>query len=445
MTNFRDPELLAKIRQQFDNCPYPNIPLEQSYEKDIDWLYLHNLTTPYYLRNQRVITTQEKYILDAGCGSGYKSLGLAQANPGAKIIGVDLSPTSIELARKRLSYHGFNEVEFHALGIEEIEQLNCKFDYINCDEVLYLVPDPLRALNAMKSVLKPDGILRFNLHSRHSRVRIFRMQEAFKLMGLMETNSGELELEAVRELMDSLKDTTISKYETWGDRPGTVGRDESSILANYLLAGDKGFSIPEIFDYLRQAELEFIRMFEGHKWNLYSLFKDADNLPVFLGLSLPETSEEEQLYLYELLNPANRLLDLWCGHPHQSQPWLSPSEWNKQEWQGAIVHLHPQLKIQIFREELFQCLEHLHPFDIHKFLPENGEPIALDSTISACLLLPLLEGSQSVAHLVQRWQKLYPIHPVTLHPIELQDAWQIISQAIVGLVESGYLLLEKSL
>ena len=58
----------------------------------------------------------------------------------------------------------------------------------------------------MKSVLKPDGILRANLHSSLQRVYYYRAQAVFKMMGLMDENPEELEIELVREIMNSLKD-----------------------------------------------------------------------------------------------------------------------------------------------------------------------------------------------------------------------------------------------
>ena len=94
-------ELREKIRQQFDTGPYPRTPLEISPKNDAKLLYIHNLVNPYYLRNKKVTETEGKLILDAGCGTGYKSLVLASANPGTKIVGVDISEKSVELARQR--------------------------------------------------------------------------------------------------------------------------------------------------------------------------------------------------------------------------------------------------------------------------------------------------------------------------------------------------------
>ena len=194
-------DLIENIRQLFDNIPFPRIPLEESPKDKSELLYLHNLVTAYYLRNRKVINTEGKVILDAGCGTGYKSLVLAIANPGAKIVGIDLSEESVKLADKRLQYHGVAKAEFYALKIEELPTLGLQFDYINADEVLYLLPDPVAGLQAMKSVLSPDGIIRTNLHSSNGRAAVFRAQAAFTAMGLMNGSPGELEVEIVRETM----------------------------------------------------------------------------------------------------------------------------------------------------------------------------------------------------------------------------------------------------
>ena len=97
-------ELREKIRQQYETGPYPRIPLGKSPKHDANLLYYHNLVNSYYLRKQKFVDTKGKIILDAGCGSGYYSLVLASANPGAKIVGVDISEKSVELARQRLHY-----------------------------------------------------------------------------------------------------------------------------------------------------------------------------------------------------------------------------------------------------------------------------------------------------------------------------------------------------
>lgn len=432
-------EVPEKIRQQYETAPFPRVPLNYSPKGDYSFIYSQNLVTPYYLRNQRVINTQGKIILDAGCGSGYKSLGLAEANPGAKIIGIDISEESIKLAQQRLEYHGFNNAEFYAIAIEDLPSLGIQFDYINTDEVLYLLPDPIVGLRTMQSVLKPEGIIRANLHSSRQRTYYYRAQQVFKMMGLMEENPQQMEIELVRETMKALKEQVMLKTFTW--KP-IFETDDQRVLMNYLLQGDKGYTIREMFAILKAADLELIDMVQWRQWQLIDLFNEPDNLPVFWGMSLAEMPKEEQLHIFELLQPIHRLLDFWCGHPNQGKSWVPIAEWQLSDWLEAQVYLHPQLKIPALQQELTRCMAQLEPLEISQYMPICEGPVFIDSSIAACLL-SLWEGSESMRSLLARWQKFRPVHPVTLEPADETQALDLLKQQFTKLENLGYLLLER--
>ena len=432
-------ELIENIRQQFDNTPFPRIPLEKSPESEYESLYLHNLVTAYYFRNRKVINTEGKLILDAGCGSGYKSLILAVANPGAKIVGIDLSEESVKLARHRLEYHGFENAEFHALKIEELPSLGLQFDYINADEVLYLLPDAIAGMQAMKSVLKPDGIIRTNLHSSIGRAGVFRAQAAFKTMGLMNGTPGELEIEIVRETMEALRDEIWIKAGGWNSE---YAKDEGWILVNYLMLGDKGCSVPELFALLRASDLEFISMVAWRRWELMDLFKDPDDLPAFLAMSLPETSVEERLHLFELLHPQHRLFDFWCGNPG-TQAVVPVAEWTEADWQSARVHLHPQLRTSQAREDLTNCIASDTPFEISRYIiVPTLAPVAIDSTIAACLL-PLWDGPQSAVSLAEKWLQSRAESAVNVELAAQNTAFDELKELFTRLEFFLYVLLER--
>ena len=432
-------DLIENIRQLFDNTPFPRIPLEESPKEKSELLYLHNLVTAYYLRNRRVINTEGKVILDAGCGTGYKSLVLAIANPGAKIVGIDLSEESVKLAAQRLQYHGVANAEFYALKIEELPTLGLQFDYINADEVLYLLPDPVAGLQAMKSVLSPDGIIRTNLHSSHGRAGVFRAQAVFKTMGLMNGSPGELEIEIVRETMEALQDEVGLKAFTWNS---DLAQDEEWMMANYLLVGDKGCTIPEVFAMLRGADLEFISMVAWRRWELRDLFKEPDDLPPFLAMSLPEASLEERLHLFDLLHPLHRLFDFWCGNPARTQAFVPVAEWTQAQWREARLHLHPQLRTSQIREDLSNCIDTQTPFEISRYIiVPTLAPVAIESTIAACLL-PLWEGPQSVVSLVEQWLQIRSAIGVNLESVSDETAFEEVQELLIRLEVFLYILLE---
>ncbi len=434
-------ELLEKIRQQFDSTPYPRIPVEDSPKENLSLLHFHGLVTPYYQRNQKVVDTKDKLILDAGCGTGYKSLSLALANPGAKIVGVDISEESIKLAEHRLAYHEIENSEFHVCGIEDLPSLGMSFDYINCDELLYLFPSPAVALKLMGMVLKPEGIIRSNLHCAFQRASLFRAQEFFRTMGLMDDNPREMEIEIATETMKALRDVVLLKSRTWNS--SYEGEDaEEKMLMNYLFQGDKGYTIRDMFAAFKDANLEFVKMVNWHKWNLLDLFKEPDNLPAYWAMSLPEVSEEDQLYLFELLHPMHRLIDFWCGHPKGAQSFVPVSEWEHSDWKQAKVYLHPQLKTPNFREELVNSVSAMKPFPLGQFLSLDGENLIIDSLMAHCFI-PLLEQPQSMTSLVERWKQIRPLDPLTLQPTEDEQAFYLIRQLLSNLEASGHIMLEQ--
>jgi len=434
-------DLLEKIRQQFDSAPYPRAPLED-FPRDIQYLYIQNFVTPYYLRNKKVINTEGKVILDAACGTGYHTLGLQVANPGAKIVGTDISEESVKLARTRLDYHGFKDVEFHALAIEELPKLGLEFDYIYAQEVLYLLPDPIAGLQAMKAVLKPDGIIRTNLNSSLQREHYYRSQEVFKMMGLFDRNPREAEIVQVRQTMKALKDDALLKMNTWIP---SQENDEEWFLMNYLIQGDKGFTVPEMFAALRAADLEFISMVAWPFWELTSLFAEPENLPFFLAMSLPSLSQEEKLHLFELLHPIHRLLDFWCGHPDATSPVTPPGEWTDADWHNAKVYLHPQMQASEPREMLLACAKEIKIFPISPYLPFVTDPtLVMDSAVAACIV-PLLDSTQSMPSLVEHWRKIRPLQPDSLQPQNPEMAFETVKQILTTLEHFGYVLLESSL
>lgn len=437
-----DAEMLDKIRRQFDRGPYPRKPLDVSPKKNYDVLFNHSFITAYYLRNKNLTSTAGKVILDAGCGSGYKALALAEANPGAKIVGIDISEESIKLSKERLKFHGFNEFEGYVLAIEDLPQLGMQFDYINMDEVLYLLQDPVAGLQALKAVLKPEGIIRTNFHSYYQRIYFFQAQKMFKMMGLMDENPGEMEMEVVREMMDALKNDVVLKARSWLASP--LEKNEEWLLCNYLLQGDKGFTISEMFEILKAAGLEFISMVNWRQWDLLNLFKDQNNLPAFLAMSLPELSMQEQLHLFELLHPIHRLLDFWCGHPGEAKAGVPVSEWDAENWENVTVHLHPQFRNEDAKQDLITSIEASRAFELSRYIPNVSlTPLMVESS-TAATLLPLWEGGMPVSQLVERRLKIRPVDSVTLEPVSYEQAWEQVTGLLTELETFMYVLLERS-
>lgn len=442
-------EQLEKIRQQFESLPYPHRRLDEhpkNVDQTLDQYFIHCLATPYYLRHQRVPDTQGRIILDAGCGSGYKALRLADANPGAKIVGIDISPESVRLAEERLKYYGHDNVEFHAILLEDLPQLGLEFDYINCDEVLYLLPDPDLGLKALKSVLKPDGILRTNLHSSIQRQMFYRSQALFRMMGLMDDNPGEAEIAIVKETMMALKDGADLKKLAW-DADFAKAGNEHHVLMNHLIQGDKGYTVPEMLTALETAGLELINMVNWAYWDLSALFLGGDRLSPFWADQLNTLPQAERLHIYELMHPIHRLLDFWCGHPRSigNKPGLRESlnEWTDEDWMGAIAHLHPLLRTPDIRQDAIKSIAEQRPFEFSQYIAQSSLTKVFLEEQAVSVLLPLWEAPQPVQALVEHYRHLYPTDWVTLEPTTPDAALAQVKRILSLLEPSLHVLLER--
>ena len=70
--------------------------------------------------------------------------------------------------------------------------------------------------------------------------------------------------------------------------------DNGNICMNFLLYGDKGYTIPQMFEMLEATKLEFICMVNWRQWMLDDLFKSIKSLPEYIDLVINEASDMHQ-------------------------------------------------------------------------------------------------------------------------------------------------------
>jgi 2-polyprenyl-3-methyl-5-hydroxy-6-metoxy-1,4-benzoquinol methylase len=439
-------ETLEKLREHFNAAPYPNKPLEKAPDSSA-FLYKHSLVAAVYRRDGRVIDTRGRVILDAGCGTGYGAVALAWANPGAKIVGVDLSEDSVDLARQRMAFWGLENCEFHAITVEALSSLGMQYDYINCDDVLYLMPDPIEGLKAMRSVLSPEGIIRANYHSATGRAAFRLAQQAFGMLGMMAGAPCQEEVALVRQTMQSMMPDVSLRARTWTNE--YLGSEEA-VLANYLLRGDKSWSVKDFFAAMAAADLSFISMLDWLTWDLTSLFHSGlENLPMEVLFAFSEMSEEEQLHFFETVHAKHRLLDIWCGRSdYQPQPTKAIMDWTPEDWNNVKIYFHPQALSQGVPEAMENCAAAsmmLNFADLPE-LVEGGlstRTFFLDS-LTLGSLLPLIKGPQSLEALKQRWLQLRPLNPLTMQASEPDEADRPLQAILTELERIGYVMLEQA-
>ncbi len=101
---------------------------------------------------------EDSTVLDVPCGQGNVTEAIAQVLPKGRVFALDLSNTMLGLARKRLARSGVLDratlVRANALQLP-IE--DSSIDAISACAGLHLFPDPDRAIDEMRRVLRPGG------------------------------------------------------------------------------------------------------------------------------------------------------------------------------------------------------------------------------------------------------------------------------------------------
>jgi SAM-dependent methyltransferase len=99
-------------------------------------------------------------VLDVATGTGQPALTIAKiVGQNGRVVGVDLSPEMIEVAKEEAAYLGLtNTVDFQVVKDERLSMFSDNtFDSVVCRNGLMFMPDPVKALKAFHRVLKPGG------------------------------------------------------------------------------------------------------------------------------------------------------------------------------------------------------------------------------------------------------------------------------------------------
>lgn len=103
---------------------------------------------------------KNKTVLDIGCGSGRYALGLASKHPG-QVLGIDISPSMIGLARKMAEACGMDKVcKFQNIDFMD-GNFRGNFDVILAAGIFDYVKEPRQFLLKIRDLLKDKAIVSF--------------------------------------------------------------------------------------------------------------------------------------------------------------------------------------------------------------------------------------------------------------------------------------------
>ncbi|MGH9666537.1 MAG: methyltransferase domain-containing protein [Bryobacteraceae bacterium] len=97
-------------------------------------------------------------LLDAGCGPGAITLGLARTVAPGQVIGIDVEDSQFGNAREQAQLEGL-PVEFRKASVYHLPFPDGSFDAVFSHALLEHVSDPAAAVLELRRVLKPGGLI----------------------------------------------------------------------------------------------------------------------------------------------------------------------------------------------------------------------------------------------------------------------------------------------
>ena len=327
----------------YDRFPYPGDPLQDGPPPGYNWRWCVDSAWAFVRGALPALpagqTARHWRILDAGCGTGVSTDYLCHLNPGSRVMAVDISAGTLEVARERCRRSGAAQ-HVDELRIEQRSLLDLDgegpFDYINSVGVLHHLKQPQAGLQALAERLAPGGLLHLFLYADGGRWEIHRTQLALQLLAV---GTGSEGLQLGRELLATLPETNRLRrhheqrwaLDTAADanfadmylHPQECSYNLERLMAFVAGSGLRfaGFSNPEVWDPARLLQGELLQRAQSlpdlQRWTLVeTLDPDISHLEFFLCQGDPapiDWSQDEAL----LRARAQRNRCLW-GWPSAS-------------------------------------------------------------------------------------------------------------------------------
>jgi SAM-dependent methyltransferase len=195
---------------------------------------------------------EDRSVLVAGCGTS-QAAKYAVRWPRAQVTGIDVSTTSIERTETLKRKYSLDNLEVHQLPVERATELGHCFEHVVCTGVLHHLPDPDAGLRALRDVLTASGAMHLMVYAPYGRAGVYLLQAYCRQLGIGSTAPE------IRHLAESLRALPPDHPLVPLLRNAPDFRDEAALADALLNPQDRPYSVPELFDFLDRAGLQFGR------------------------------------------------------------------------------------------------------------------------------------------------------------------------------------------
>jgi len=276
------------VRAQYEALPYPPRDPREEAIRLITGTPSHILEINHYLFAGRLNFNRPFRALVAGGGTGDACIMLAQQMadrrcPG-EVVYLDLSTASREVCEARAKARGLRNIQFLTGSLLDLPTMNIgTFDYIDCTGVLHHLPDPTAGIQALASVLQPEGGMGVMLYGQYGRTGVYPLQEILRTIA-PPSMAIEDRIAMAKRLMRFLPTTNLFRRNPYLNDHVTGG--DAGLYDLLLHSCDRAYTVPEIGTLASSAGLRVVAFLEPVRYEPATYMSDpviarqASSLPL---------------------------------------------------------------------------------------------------------------------------------------------------------------------
>ena len=244
-------DVASAVQEFYERYPYPP-PIDDLDNYRRRWQEPNRRRADFHLFWPEKPYAAERTILVAGCGTSQAAKHAARC-PAARVIGIDVSATSVRHTEDLKRKYDLSNLGVHQLPIDRVGNLAMTFDEIVCTGVLHHLAKPEPALRALRNVLHQDGAMHLMVYAPYGRAGIYMLQEFCRRLGIQ---AGD---EAIRDLVVALGALPAGNPLARLLREAPDFRQEAALADALLHPQDRAYSVPQLLDFIGGAGLTFSR------------------------------------------------------------------------------------------------------------------------------------------------------------------------------------------
>ncbi|MCA0248568.1 MAG: class I SAM-dependent methyltransferase [Proteobacteria bacterium] len=270
------PSPLDEVRAQYEALPYPARDPRDEAIRLVTGTPSHILEINHYLFSGRLNFIRPFRALVAGGGTGDACIMLAQQLvdrrcPG-EVVYLDLSTASRQVCEARAKARGLRNIQFLTGSLLDLPSMKIgQFDYIDCTGVLHHLPDPTAGMQALASVLHPEGGIGVMLYGEYGRSGVYPLQQMLQTLAPL-SMALEDRLAMAKRLIRFLPTTNLFRRNPYLNDHVTGG--DAGLYDLLLHSCDRAFTVPQISAMTAASGLRVVAFLEPVRYEPATYMSD---------------------------------------------------------------------------------------------------------------------------------------------------------------------------